>query len=60
MKLYTTGFMTLVATVVSLVVACLMYALAWTNFGYAWILILLCGVSDAYFTRKRAGLVKRK
>lgn len=45
---------------ISVVVTCLLYAIAWTGSSYAWILIFISGVTEAYLTRKRAGLVKKK
>ncbi len=45
---------------ISLAVICLLYAIAWTDSRFSWIFILICGITEIYFTRKRAGLIKGK
>lgn len=45
--------------ITSLIIICLLYAIAWTDSKYSGILIFICGVTETYFVRKCAGLVKK-
>lgn len=42
----------------SILISVLMYAIAYTGSKYSFILILLVGLTEIYFTRKRANLIK--
>lgn len=42
----------------SILISILMYAIAYTGSKYSFILILLVGLTEIYFTRKRANLIK--
>lgn len=46
--------------IVSLLEMVLFYVIAWIPSGFSWVFILICGVTEMYFIRKRAGLVKER
>lgn len=45
---------------ISVFIIFLEYAIAWIDSKYSWFFILLCGVSETYFIRRRSGFVKNK
>lgn len=44
--------------ILSILVAGLMYAIAYTGSQYSFVLIVVIGVTEIYLTRKRAGLIR--
>ncbi|MBU5465843.1 hypothetical protein KQI49_03245 [Virgibacillus sp. MSJ-26] len=44
----------------SIIICGFIYAIAYIDFRYSFLLIFVCGVAESYLTRKRAGFVKSK
>ncbi len=42
---------------ISIIICVFMYALAYIDSIYAFLLIFVCGVAEGFFTRKRAGFI---